>query len=259
MHTAYSLKKSMFSVSISGTPADPDAVFEPEASQRIGVVVTSPLGALGASFLIQLGITAYYDVPNKPRMGNPHYPELYIFHLGGAFGDFSMFDAWPIRKQVFLPNDGAAALASINSHAITHLLLPDEPERTGMHDFVEPNAALDRLRRCFVYDPSGRTRNGEIAIRALDLKVNEDIRAMIRPHEAVASLLADYVPPEDTRESRDNDVWISYAKAHAGDVDQAASLLAERRRDALDDGSGPTEIYREITALQALRRLGRTE
>jgi hypothetical protein len=47
-------------------------------------------------------------------------------------------------------------LESINSHAITHLAVPDGPPNPAEHRFKEPAAAFDRLERCFVFEPSGR-------------------------------------------------------------------------------------------------------
>ena len=45
-----------------------------------------PLGATGASMLIQLAITAFYDV--KPsRREVTLYPEIYLFHVGGRHGN----------------------------------------------------------------------------------------------------------------------------------------------------------------------------
>ena len=189
MHTSTSLRQDMFDILIDGAQSDRSALFATSRHERVGIVVTTPLGGVGAAFLIQLGITAYYEASGTSRNGNPHYPEIYFFHLGGPHGDFSMMDAWPARKEIFLPDDGAAALSAINSHAITHLLLPDEPARTAPHDFVEPNAALDRLERCFLYDPSGRTADANIEIRLLDRGPLEDIESVIHLPEAIKILV----------------------------------------------------------------------
>lgn len=257
MHTATSLKKEMYEVTVNGQRASREQLFAAHRYERIGVVVTSPLGGLGASFLVQLGITAYYDVPHTGRDGNPHYPELYFFHVGGAFGEYSLLDAWPSRKQIYLKDDGPAALAAINSHAITHLILPDEPERDALHSFIEPNAALDRLERCFLYDPSGRTAQSNVSIRALNKRVSSDIFHTIDLGESMAKLVSSYPVPDDIMERQDNEVWMAQALQRVNDTTEADRLTAKQRRNALEETDSVLETYRQITASEAVRRLGR--
>lgn len=257
MHTATSLKQEMFEISINGVRATRGRIFCAHRHERIGVVVTSPFGALGAAFLIQLGITAYYDVRNANRQSNPHYPELYFFHVGGAHGEYSLMDAWPSRKQVYLPDDGPAILEAINSHAITHLILPDEPDRDALHAFVEPNAALDRLERCYLYDPCGRTQGADLAIRAVDKRVSRDIYHTINLREAMTTLVDAFPVPDDPVERQDNEVWIAQANRHVDDATDADRRMAEQRRAMLDEPAGTLETYRRISAAEAVRKLGR--
>jgi hypothetical protein len=258
MHTAYVLKQEMFEVEVNGDRASREALFSAARHERIGVVVTSPLGGFGASLMIQLGITAYYNAPNTNRYANPHYPEVYFFHAGGSFGDYSLMDAWPARKQIFLSNDGDEILASLNSHAITHLLVPDEAARDAVLGFTEPNAALDRLEKCFLYDPSGRTRHADIAIRALDRSVLKDVDETINLREALDDLVSSYPAPDNHAERRDNDQWIAQAKSHMDDVNEDERTLVLARRSALDEPAGVMETYREITPAAAVRLFGQT-
>ena len=86
----------------------------------------------------------------------PLYPEIYLFHVGGTWGSGVGFDFWPDRKEVFLPADAREVLRSINSHAITHLAIPDGEPKDVTHRFKEPEAAHDRLKRCFAYAPRYR-------------------------------------------------------------------------------------------------------
>ena len=52
MHTARSLAVENFSIEIEGRQVQREALFAGQAHERFGIVVTSPLGALGASLLI---------------------------------------------------------------------------------------------------------------------------------------------------------------------------------------------------------------
>lgn len=256
MHTFWKLKERMFTIEIEEACSHRSAIFSGHRHERLGVVVTTPLGGLGASLFMQLGITAYYD-GRETRQVNPHYPELYVFHVGGSFGEYSLFDAWPARKQVFLPNDGALALATINNCGITHLLLPDEPAREERHNFIEPNAALDRLERCFLYSPTGKTVDANISIRTEERSVLDDVFNIINLKQAIHELVSQYPAPTDIDERRDTDEWVAAALLRLDDIDDSAKSLALMRREALGGRSCAIESYREISPREAIRRLGR--
>jgi hypothetical protein len=101
MHVADQLFAEAFEVRIRDERVSPEAVF-PDWSllDRFGIVVTEPLGGLGASLLLQLAIAKFYSVRPDRRASMPVYPEIYLFHVGGPHGDFSYFDFWPPRKEV---------------------------------------------------------------------------------------------------------------------------------------------------------------
>jgi hypothetical protein len=71
MHAASQLFVEAFEVQIDGERVSPDTVF-PDWSplDRFGIVVTEPLGGLGASLLLQLAIAMFYSEPySKPLSG----------------------------------------------------------------------------------------------------------------------------------------------------------------------------------------------
>jgi len=82
VHTAHSLAVEHFSIEIEGRQVKREALFAGQAHERFGIVVTSPLGALGASLLIELAVTAYYDVPGRERRRD-HDPGAASLALGG--------------------------------------------------------------------------------------------------------------------------------------------------------------------------------
>ena len=256
MHTAFTLKSEMFDVEINGRPADRSAFFAAKRHERIGVVVTSPLGGLGASFMVQLGITAYYDADRSGRMVNPHYPEVYFFHAGGSFGEYSVLDAHPARKQVYLNFDGDEILASVNSHAITHLLLPEDMKLDSALGFAEPNAATDRLEHCFLYAPSGRVHDGDVAIRSQDPVPLEDIAAVMNLREALPEMVAGYPVPDNPAERVDNEKWIAAVSMRLDDIEPPAQSRALQYRKDLTDCFGGFETYQKITSSDAVAKLG---
>jgi hypothetical protein len=70
VHTARQFDASHFRVTRDGQPAKCEDLFpEWDPHDPLSVVVTQPFGALGASHLIQLSITAFYDVRPTRRAG----------------------------------------------------------------------------------------------------------------------------------------------------------------------------------------------
>src|SRR6478736_8414522 len=104
MHVADQILVEAFEVRIGGERVGPEAVF-PDWSRldRFGIVVTEPLGGLGASLLLQLAIAKFYSVRPDRRASMPVYPEIYLFHIGGPHGDFSYFDFWPPGRKYGWP------------------------------------------------------------------------------------------------------------------------------------------------------------
>jgi hypothetical protein len=256
MHTATSLSVEHFSIEIGGKPAPREALFAGRAHERFGIVVHTPLGALGASLLIELAVTAYYDAPERRRRAQPLYPEIYAFHIGGRYGNYAPMDFWPARKEVFLGDAAEDVLEAINSHAITHLAVPNGPPNPTEHRFKEPAAAFDRLERCFVYDPSGRVAGGEIAIRALHESLWRDVDYVIDSNSGNEAGAADLLPADPIRQ-RSSIEYLRRLRERRDEVSPNDRALAAMRRLALRDGTTLVETFRNVAAGEALDRLGR--
>ena len=144
------------------------------------MIVDRPLGATGASMLIQLVITAFYDV-NPGRREVTLYPEIYLFHVGGRHGNHAYYDVYPPRKEVVVANDSAEILEAINDRAITRLAVVDGPAEEVTHHWKEPAAALDRLVTAYAYDPSGRVGRGDLEIMATDRRALVNTSIILHP------------------------------------------------------------------------------
>lgn len=188
MHTAFCLREEMFSIQIEGAAGSREQLLGWGAQDRLGIVVNSPHGGLGAGLLTLLSVTAFYDVPGSNRRAVPLYPEIYLFHVGGAWGSGVGFDFWPDRKELFLPADPREVLRSINSHAITHLAVPDGELKDVVHRFKEPEAAHDRLKRCFAYAPGGSVTAADTSITTSSMSVISNFDSILRPELVLASM-----------------------------------------------------------------------
>jgi hypothetical protein len=265
MHVADQIFAEAFEVRIAGERVSREAVF-PDWSRldRFGIVVTEPLGGLGASLLLQLAIASFYSVRPDRRASMPVYPEIYLFHIGGPHGDFSYFDFWPPRKEVRVAaSQPVSLLEAINAHGITRLAVPlgdigaDGVLRTGPSTWAEQASAMERLRSCFVYASDGHVAGSDVRISSRDPRVHENITASVNPlPDAIAfreELASDTLPHwPDPSVAADGYRWADVVEGRVDEVpqpvrDQVAEALAARVR------SGElVEAYRRITTAEAL-------
>jgi len=253
MHTARQLDVGYFGIAVDGVASSRDVLFPHwNAHDRFGVVVDRPLGATGASMLIQLAITAFYDV--KPaRREVTIYPEIYLFHVGGRHGNHAYYDVYPPRKEVVVADDPAEVLEAINDRAITRLAVVDGPAEEVTHHWKEPAAALDRLASTFAYDPTGRVTRGDVAITATDRRALVNTSIILHPTVTYAEQQAARAQA-GARVLPANEVVVS--TDYVGDNIPAAVRhhVVEQRR-AIVTADGVRETYRRIAPADALRML----
>ena len=170
MHTAKQLNAALFDIEINGQRATLEALLPNwQKFDRFGIVVTQPLGSLGASLLIQAAITAFYDLRRAHSNSAAVYPEIYLLHAGGRWGDHSTLDFWPPRKEVFLADDSREVLGAINNLGITRLAVPAGPAGVSNIDWQdngkERTTARERISSIFCYDVEGTASGRTCASR----------------------------------------------------------------------------------------------
>lgn len=268
MHVAEQLFVEAFEVHVGGERVSPEVIF-PDWSllDRFGIVVTEPLGGLGASLLLQLAIAKFYSVRPERRAGLPVYPEIYLFHVGGPHGDFSYFDFWPPRKEVRVGvAQPVSLLEAINAHGITRLAVPlgnagaEAVLRDGPSTWAEQASAAERLRSCFVYAADGHVTDGDIRISSRDPRVHENVTASVAPLPGAIAFRAEMASDTPPRLpgpalAADIDRWVDLVEDRAGEVAQAdrshaAQALAGRVR-----AGELAEIYRRISTAEGLARI----
>lgn len=242
MHVADQLKSENLRIKIHDQEASVDDVFpEPHKYDRYGFIVNEAYGGLGASLLIQAAIVQFYDILPQRRNEEPIYPEIYMFHIGGKFGDHSSFDFWPPRKEVFLDaGDPAAVMTAVVDRGITRLAIPDGEEgrtdvlQNGPSTWADHSAAKNLLSSTFAYNSSSVTERADVFLEsdhhtfeanaewALDTEIilgkyRKDPESVYRPGPTVAVDIDRWV---QTMESRDGEVDDTFAK----------NLLAQRRQ-----------------------------
>jgi hypothetical protein len=253
MHTRDQLHLSQFTVDLGGGPVED--FLEWDCRDRLGIVVDRPLGGLGASLAMQLATAEFYAHESRAARPLPLYADNYLFHVGGRWGDFSAFDFWPRRREVFLAADPAIVLEAINDRGITHLLVPDREPRECEFGFYEKEAAIDRLKLCLIYSPDGDVADGDVTIATRDPVAIENAAAAALGMES----LLDYQPDPAlmaTEPFRNNFAhWIATASDRLDELTtEQKSVAATRIREGLVT-SRLKERYRRCATEQALARL----
>src|ERR687891_2380122 len=222
MHSSRELRSSSFAVRVDGRPARLEDLFEGFGEQdRLGVVMSRPCGAVGASALIAATITAFYDLYRARGEDFFVYPDYYLFHVGRPLGDHARLDVWPRRKEVVVGAEPQAILEAIDDRAISRLVVEDgepadrtglgvedgEPaDRTGLvvEDGEPADGGLDdevvasargRIRTCLAYSPAGRAHDADVEIAGN--RVTEGyVEAILDPESRIERLRAELAEAE---------------------------------------------------------------
>ena len=256
MHTATQLSADMFHIVIDGRPASIGDLLSPwSADSRLGVVVRQPLGALGASLLIQSAIVASYDA-EPSRRANSRYPEIFLIHVGERFGDHSPLDFWPPRKEIFAGAEPDEVLAAINNCAITHLAVPEGAAHALDHPYSEAEAAAERLRAAWCYAECGRAPDSDVTIAVEEAAAIENVRWTIEPDGLLRQMEEAAGKQKDPAMVRELARYIDALRKRRFEVTDEARKRMVRLRAALRTRDAEaTEAYRRISSTEALAHL----
>ncbi|WP_136618899.1 MULTISPECIES: hypothetical protein [Mesorhizobium] len=232
MHVVTLLKANMFDVEIDGKPASiAEALPDWNAHDRFGLVIDDALGGIGATHLLQIAITSFYDVKPSRRTELTVYPEIYAFHIGKGHGAHAPYDFWPARREVITSRDHREVLDAINDRGITRLAVPDRLPRDVVHRPKEVDAALDRIVSAFVYSPSGRVSDPDLVISGNDRRTEYNPNSALRPRytdNRPASISTGAKPVKEVDPS-----YQEWLRKREHDLTSEERAFVERRREAL--------------------------
>lgn len=228
MHTAETLDGASFAFTGGGQKVEFSELLPGfDERDRLGVIVRSPCGAVGASALILATVTAFYDL-QRQRAGNFEdffvYPDYFLFHVGGPLGDHKMLDIFPSHKEVVVEDDAEEILRAINDRTVTRLLVEDvEDVEPGEPELDRPTLASTRLRTAIAYSPGGRVAGADLSAAGNEVTEGYVSEVLDQSKEVEADLKED---------------------------------IRSKRGDLLGSGR-PVETYRRLSVDEALARLSR--
>jgi hypothetical protein len=168
VHSSTALALDSFAIDVDGRPGGLEDVWPGFAQgDRVGVVLRDPVGALGASALIALSVTAFYESLRVEHGDDYHrYADFYLFGAGCEIADYGELDVWPDHKHVVCAPDAESILRAVNDRAITRLVVPDAAPLGGAIERQTRTSAEARLRSAIAYSPTGLADRADLSIRA---------------------------------------------------------------------------------------------
>ena len=246
MHSARELTSSAFAIDVDGRRAGIPELFEGFGEQdRLGVVMSEPCGAVGASALISATVTAFYDIQRSRGPDFFVYPDYFLFHVGRPLGDHARLDVWPRRKEVVVADDPQEILEAIDDRAITRLVVEDG--RPGEPELDEEvlASARGRIVSCLAYSPAGRVAGADVRIESNPVTEGY-VEAILDPETRLARL----------RSEGGHEALVAAIERRAGEVgSDVRSRIAARRAGLVESGT-VVETYRRLELDEALARLG---
>ena len=235
------------------------------AYDRVGVVVHEPYGALGASLLIEAAVARFYAHDSRRADELAQYPPVFLFHVGGRYGDHSSMDFWPSRREVFLPPDPYEVLGAIRDRGITRLMVPDV-ESTGLDyayaapsGWTDVHAATEQTLSSFVYSASGHVPGGDVRLRSCadhtDSLASDvlDVQELIERFETASEQdLLDMELGPSTPE--DFDGWLTSFRSRIGEVPEDVRKRIRTGRSRATAEGTLTQTYRRTSTADALGR-----
>ena len=203
MHSSEELRSSDFEIEVGGRPGGIPELFGGFGEHdRLGVVLSEPCGAVGASALITATITAFYDIHRARADEFFIYPDYFLFHVGERLGDHRRLDVWPGHKEVVVEAEPQRILEAIDDRAITRLVVEDGEAGEPELDREEVASARARVLTCLAYSASGRVAGGDVRIRSNPVTegyVTTTLEREPRADLPRAELVEDGVPVETYR------------------------------------------------------------
>ena len=246
MHSARELTSSAFAIHVDGRRTGIPELFEGFGEQdRLGVVMSEPCGAVGASALISATVTAFYDIQRSRGPDFFVYPDYFLFHVGRPLGDHARLDVWPRRKEVVVAHDPQEILEAIDDRAITRLVVEDGPPGEPDLDEEVLASARGRIVSCLAYSAAGRVDGADVRIESNPVTEGY-VEAILDPETRLSRLRAE----------GGSDALVAAIQRRAGEVSPDVRSRIAAERVGLVESGRVVESYRRLEREEARARRG---
>ncbi|MGB1253859.1 MAG: hypothetical protein ACPG8W_24840 [Candidatus Promineifilaceae bacterium] len=131
---------------------------------RLGLVAPNRVDGVGAATLIMAFVTAFYDAYRAEGDAFFAYPAYFSFQPAPPVAHYSMFDIWPIHKNVVTGTSPVDKLNAINDRGVNILILPDTPPKTQVYERPQLESARRNIQACYLYAFEGAVADADIVI-----------------------------------------------------------------------------------------------
>lgn len=267
MHASKIINSRDFRVTVKGNDVSLAEVFPQwTAADRVGIVVHEPFGALGASLLLQAGVSFFYAADPARIRGLAQYPPIFLFHVGGRHGDHSPLDFWPSRREIFLPDDPYEVLGAIRDRAITRLLVPDVPNGGTDYVYAAPSgwtdlhSALEQTVSAYAYSATGSVAEADVVLGTDNVNLEHMVREVLTGEGLAAGfesasdedLLKSGLGPSVPEDFRG---WYRRFRERMAELPPAVRQRIFDQRFPEGSPAPVTQTYRALSVLDALGRL----
>lgn len=133
-------------------------------STKVGIYTPNGIEAIGATNLILLFVTSFYDRMRSIGEDFYLYPEFYTFQENKPVTDYAMFDIYPLEKNVFLENGLEDFFQKIEEKKFNILLIPED--KNIMEDLSEAQIKefSQYVQRYYLYSEIGEVSHPNLKI-----------------------------------------------------------------------------------------------
>ena len=142
-------------------------------STKVGIYSPGGVDAVGATNLILLLVTSFYD--RLRSIGNDFYiyPEYYTFQEQQQITDYAMFDIYPPEKNHLLKNGMDEFFDIVHKKKFQILLLPEENNVVDKLTEEQKSKLSEIVQKYYLYSISGEVKNPNLIITTNHQEISE--------------------------------------------------------------------------------------
>ncbi len=135
-----------------------------KSSIKLGVYSPDGIEAVGASNLILLFVTTFYDKLRSKSDDFNTYPDFYTFQCKKNLTDYGILDIYPIENNRLIQSGADALFDEIIKKDINILLLPQSNSVLSKFSNKQLSTLEEKIDACYLYAQNGKVQNANLII-----------------------------------------------------------------------------------------------